>query len=349
MVGDSPLHVWMPNIIGNSGSDVFIERLAEGLRTKGVTVTVDWFGRPFEFLPEALIFSRKPAGVDIIHSNGLNAFAFRRHGLPLVVSEHHYVLDPGYRRFKTRTQHLYQLAVTGRASKRSFAAASMLVSPSRFTEEVLRIAAPLTPQAMIPLWVDLNRFSPAPTAKGLSRSGPFRLLFVGNTSFRKGADIIAPLASRLGPTFEIVCTGGLRGGAEVVGSGSVRHLGRLSTDELIEAYRECDAVLVPSRYEGFGYAALEAMACEKPVVAFACGAVDEIVDDGVTGYMVAIDDLEGTSAAVHRLAASQTNAHEMGRAGRLRALSAFSEEKGVSAYLQLYQTLLASQTRSNHS
>ncbi|SKB42738.1 glycosyltransferase family 4 protein [Luteibacter sp. 22Crub2.1] len=345
MKSEQPIHVWMPNVRGNSGSDVFIERLAEGLRDRGVTVTVDWFDRPFEFVPELLALRRAPADVNVIHANGLNAFAFRRHGLPLVVSEHHYVLDPGYRQFKTRVQHLYQLTITGRSSKRSFAAASMLVSPSRFTRRVLMAVAPTTPQATIPLWVDTERFSPA--ADSQRRPGPLRVLFVGNSSFRKGADVIAPLAERLGHGFEFLCTGGLRGGADESAAASVRHLGRLSVDELVAAYRDCDAVLVPSRYEGFGYAALEAMACAKPVVAFACGAVDEIVDDGVTGFMLPIGDIEGTAAAIRALADDSSRAAAMGRAGRARALAVFSESSGIQAYLDLYRQLLQGTSRGS--
>lgn len=335
-----PLHVWMPNILGNSGSDVFIQRLADGLRARGITVSVDWFARGYEFLPEALVTQQMPEGVDIIHSNGLNAFAFRRHRKPIVVSEHHYVLDPAYRSFKTRTQHIYQCVVTGRASKRSFRAAAMLVSPSDFTRKVLAVAAPETPQAMVPLWVDTEVFSPRDAVLTPGEHPPFRLLFVGNRSFRKGADIIPELAEKLGPGYEILCTGGLRGGAESIGSGSVRFLGRLSVSELVDAYRDCDAVVVPSRYEGFGYSALEGMACGKPVIGFACGAVDEIVEHGVTGFMLPIGDIDGMAVAARKLSADRVLLASMGRAGRQRALAVFSEERGVRSYLEIYRSLL---------
>lgn len=345
-----PLHVWMPSIRGNSGSDVFFERLADGLRARGVTVTLDWLDRRFEFFPDALALYKTPQGVDLVHANGLNAFPFRCRGLPIVVSEHHYVLDPAYRRYKTAVQHIYQLAITGRASLRSFEVASAIVSPSHFTERVLSAVAPRARHEMIHLWVDLDRFSPSPeAASGIHTGEPFRLLFVGNTSFRKGADTIAPLAERLGSGFEIMCTGGLRGGSEAIGAGSVRRLGRLSTDELVQAYRDCDAVLVPSRYEGFGYAALEAMACGKPVVAFACGAVDEIVNDGVTGFMLPIGDMEGTAAAIQRLAADPGLVASMGRAGRERAVACFSEDRGVNAYLQLYREVIQTQSTARSS
>lgn len=344
------MHVWMPNVRGNSGSDVFIERLAAGLRKRGVHVTLDWFDARYEFFPDLLAFGRMPHGVDFIHANGLNAYAFRRHGLPLVVTEHHFVMDPAYRPFKTWQQHLYQRIVTGRASRRSFAAASVVVTPSRFTERVLKAETRDVPIAMIPLWVDLDTFTPgSPMEPVDGGERPFRLLFVGNASYRKGADTIVPLLERLGPGYEIACTGGLRGGIDVAGGGAMKHLGRLDTDALVAAYRDCDAVLVPSRYEGFGYAALEGMACGKPVVAFACGAVDEIVVDGETGFLLPTDDLDGTADAIRALRRDTARAAAMGQAGRLRAARCFSEEVGIDSYMALYRDLRGASARRENA
>ena len=54
-----------------------------------------------------------------------------------------------------------------------------------------------------------------------------------------------------------------------------------------------DLFLLPSMQESFGLAALEAMACEVPVVASRVGGLPEIVKDGVTGFVCAPDDLDG--------------------------------------------------------
>lgn len=332
-----PLHVWMPTIRGHSGGDVFVDRLADGLRAKGVRVTVEWFDQRYEFAPGLLSWRAAPSDATIIHANGLDGFAFRRHGLPLVVTEHHYVLDPGYRPYKSLAQAAYQRLVTGRASLRSMRTATVLTTHSQFVARSVRAACPRVQPVVIPLWVDLHEFSPGPVRAGAH--GPLRMLFVGNTSRRKGFDAAVALARRMGDAVEIVCTGGLRGGGERGLPTNMRFLGRLSSAGLIQAYRECDVALVPSRYEGFGYAALEGMACGKPVLGFACGSVEEIVDDGVSGYLTMVDDLEALHRKAIVLASDATLRERMGNAGRLRASQSFTVDRGVNAYMEVYRRL----------
>lgn len=334
-----PLHVWMPTIRGYSGGDVFVERLATGLRTRGVTVTVEWFDRRYEFAPGLLARRKAPEGATVIHANGLDGFAFRHHGLPLVVTEHHYVLDPGYRPYKSFAQHAYHRLVTGRASLQSMRAATVLTTHSQFVARVARAACPGATPVVIPLWVDLDQFSPGSPVAASER--PLQLLFVGNTSRRKGFDAAVELARRMGDSVEIVCTGGLRGGADRGLPTNIRFVGRLSTPELVEAYRRCDVALVPSRYEGFGYAALEGMACGKPVLGFACGSVEEIVEHGISGFLVDVDDIDGLQRHAQQLAADRGLRERMGESGRSRATNVFTEERGGGAYLAVYRQLVA--------
>jgi alpha-maltose-1-phosphate synthase len=330
--------VWLPAIRAGSGSDVFVERLAAGLMARGVDAKISWFPPRYEFFPGFLSSVAPPAGTNIIHANAAQAFAFKRPGIPLVVTELHYVLDPGYRPYKTRAQQAYHRLVIGRWLSRSFASANAITAISHFTAQVLRETLHLSNVSTIPLWVDPGRFHPA--AATPRRQGPFRLLFVGNGSRRKGADVLAPLAERLGEGFEILCTAGLRQQMPGGAPRNLRILGRLDEAGLVAAYQDCDAVLVPSRYEGFGYAALEGMSCGKPVVGFASGAIVEVVGPEAAALLAAVDDIDGLVTSSRRLAADPSLAAELGRRGRARACGTYDEKSAVVAYLALYRGLL---------
>jgi|SRR5690242_16303712 len=334
------LFVWFPTIRAGSGADVFTQRLAAALIRRGHRAVISWFPHWSEFAPDLLRFKRMPKGANVIHSNSAYAFAFRRRGVPLVATEHHYILDPAYRRYKSPVQHLYHRALVGPYLHRSYALADAITTDSRFTANVLARSAGVRATCTIPLWADYDTFSPAPD--GEQKSGErFRLLFVGNASRRKGADVIPLLARRLGTDFEIRCTAGLRAGNQESLGDNVVLLGRLTEAQLIHEYRSCDAVLVPSRYEGFGYSALEAMACGKPVVGFRCRAVDEVVVEGETGLLCDIDDVEALAADCLRLAANRSLAAAFGRAGRERAVQRFGEARAVDSYGALYRSLQA--------
>lgn len=333
------LRVWLPAIRAGSGADVFTMRLATALVRRGVAATITWFPHWTELAPDMLRFVRAPAGVDIVHANSAYAFAFKRRGVSLVVTEHHYTLDPAYRQYKSFAQHIYHQAFMGPYLRRSYAVADAVTTDSRFTANVLAEIAGVRATRTVPLWVDYEKFSPANKSVQIV-DRPFRLLFVGNPSKRKGADVISPLAGRLGDGFEIRCTAGLRQRNHDVQPSNVHVLGRLSTQQLVQEYRACDAVLVPSRYEGFGYSALEAMACGKPVVGFRCGAVEEVVDDGRTGFLCAIDDLNALESNCRLLATDARRTSEFGAAGRKRAVSVFKESAAIDSYLELYGSLV---------
>lgn len=344
MTDTRKLFVWLPAIRAGSGADAFTQRLAVALIRRGHRAAISWFPHWSEFVPDLLRFKRAPEGVDVIHVNSAYAFAFRRLGVPLVATEHHYILDPAYRRYKSLAQHLYHRVVVGPYLRRSYALADAIITDSRFTANVLGRSAGVQSTRTIPLWVDYNTFSPAPDRA--QKSGEqFRLLFVGNTSRRKGADVIPLLARRFGRDFEIRCTAGLRARNQESLGGNVVLLGRLTEAQLIDEYRSCDAVLVPSRYEGFGYSALEAMACGKPVVGFRCGAVDEVVVEGETGLLCDIDDMDALEVNCRKLASNRSLLAEFGRAGRNRAKSVFTETRAIDAYLDVYHAVMAKYTQ----
>lgn len=340
------LSVWFPSIRAHSGADIFVERLANALQRAGVNVVVTWFSHAYELAPFALALTRPPDGVNVIHSNAACAFAFVHWGLPVVATEHHYVLDVAFRPYKSLFQHIYHQLWIGPWTHLSYRSCSALTAISHFTADVIERHCPGVQARVIPHWLDYYQFSPCASGSDGGDEGyalssvPVRLLFIGNLSRRKGGDVVAELARRLGSDFEISCTGGLRNRAAE--GGRVHNLGRLPQWELIEALRACDGVLVPSRYEGFGYAALEAMACEKPVIGFRCGGVQEVVGKEVDNFLVDIDDIDALEACCRQLKTERVAAaRRLGRRGRARALSVYSEDRAVRSYIEIYRSLLA--------
>ena len=68
-------------------------------------------------------------------------------------------------------------------------------------------------------------------------------------------------------------------------------------EDMTEVYSALDVLVVTSRSEGMPLAVLEAMACERPVIAMAVGGVAEIIEEGVTGYLIAPEDWKGGANA----------------------------------------------------
>ena len=98
-------------------------------------------------------------------------------------------------------------------------------------------------------------------------------------------------------------------------------VGRVPIETLLHLYRRAALVVVPSRYEGFGLPAAEAMACGTPVVATAAGALPEVIETGGGGVLAPRDDPQGLAQCIAALLADPDRRRALGRAGR-RGISA---------------------------
>lgn len=104
----------------------------------------------------------------------------------------------------------------------------------------------------------------------------------------------------------------------------VEMLGEVSDEDLHALYRSCAVVAVPSRFESFGLPAIEAMRAGAPVVASATGGLKEVIEDGVTGLLVAPEDPESLAGAIRTLLANDERRAQMGEVGRRRFEEAYS-------------------------
>lgn len=100
-----------------------------------------------------------------------------------------------------------------------------------------------------------------------------------------------------------------------------------------------DVLLLPSRLEAFGLAALEAMACEVPVVGSRVGGLPEVVEDGVTGFLQDPEDLDGMAESCLRLLEDPGLHRTMAQAARERAVSLFAAERVIPRYEEIYYRL----------
>lgn len=101
-----------------------------------------------------------------------------------------------------------------------------------------------------------------------------------------------------------------------------------------------DIFLLPSELESFGLAALEAQACELPVIATRIGGIPEVVTDGENGFLSDIGDVEKMSRDVLRLLKDEEMLRSFGRRGREQAVDRYSTDKIIPQYLDYYDKVL---------
>jgi N-acetyl-alpha-D-glucosaminyl L-malate synthase BshA len=101
-----------------------------------------------------------------------------------------------------------------------------------------------------------------------------------------------------------------------------------------------DLLLLTSQSESFGLVALEAMACEVPVIATRVGGVPEVVEEGETGFLFPVGDVEAMANAAIRILNDPQTGRRMGKRGRELAIERFTTDKIIPQYEALYASLL---------
>jgi glycosyltransferase involved in cell wall biosynthesis len=101
-------------------------------------------------------------------------------------------------------------------------------------------------------------------------------------------------------------------------------------DDMPAHFHACDVLAVPSRREGLGLVAGEAMRCGVPVVASDTGGLRDLVIDGETGLLVRVNDADGLAAALRRVLAQPDLAGRLAAAGRIHVDSEFSSRRFAS-------------------
>jgi glycosyltransferase involved in cell wall biosynthesis len=174
-----------------------------------------------------------------------------------------------------------------------------------------------------------------------------RLIYLGRIEdAAKGVFWLPRILERLAPSINLTIAGD---GPDVTAlqarcteiAGRVRFLGAVPPDQVPALLAQHDALLAPSRWEGFCLTLIEAMAAGcVPVASRIAGVTDEIVEHGISGLLFRVGDLDAAAGAVARLA----------ERGRLAAMSAaagaivrerFTVERMASRYLETMAAVVA--------
>ncbi|MGA2622524.1 MAG: N-acetyl-alpha-D-glucosaminyl L-malate synthase BshA [Bacteroidota bacterium] len=111
--------------------------------------------------------------------------------------------------------------------------------------------------------------------------------------------------------------------------------------EIIPLLSASDLFLIPSQSESFGLSALEAMACEVPVIASSVGGLPELVVHGETGYIAEIGDVERMAKYAVELLTNITRYRLFSAASRKRAVEAFNVTNVIDRYERYYEKVLS--------
>ncbi len=315
------------------------------------------------------------AGTDLVHShtwyaNFAGHLSSLLYGVPHVVSAHS--LEP------LRPWKAEQLgggyAVSSWVEKTSYEAAAAVIAVSAAMRDDVLASYPAIDPARVHVvhnGIDTEDWSPTVDpdrvrALGVDPDRP-SVVFVGRITRQKGLPLFLRAVAQLPPEVQIVLCAGAPDTpeieAEVVGladglaksrDGVVWIREMLPRRDVIALLSAATAFACPSIYEPLGIVNLEAMACETAVVATATGGIPEVVVDGDTGRLVPIEqagDGTGTpldperyvadfAAALNEVVGDPERAAAMGKAGRQRAIDAFSWGAIAERTVEVYRSVL---------
>ncbi len=339
------MRIWLPYVETGTGTDVFTRTLAGSLAERGHDTQLTPFSHGWQYAPWRLRLAQKPQHTQVVVANSWNAFAFKRPRTPLVSVEHLLVLDPALAPYRSLPQAVFHNTCVRYFERRSATAADTTVAVSEYTARQLEHNLGVSDAQVIYNGVDTGFFRAATCLEPNPTDRPTQLLFVGTLSRRKGVDLLPRIMQALGAGFELRFTGDIDGNSLVRPGPGLVAMGRLDREALRDAYVSADLLLFPTRLEGLGLVALEAMACGTPVIASDTGPLPEIVKDGVNGRLCAVDDISAFARAIRGLADDPIRMSEMGRAARETVEAKFSIDRMTAGYVDLFERLVADDDR----
>ena len=315
------------------------------------------------------------AGADLVHSHTWYANLAGHvggllHGAPHVVTAHS--LEP------LRPWKAEQLgggyALSSWVERTAYEGASGVIAVSAgMREDILRSYPALDPARVhvVHNGIDTELWSRAERPDAVRALGvdPDRrsVVFVGRITRQKGLPYFLRAVSALPPDVQVVLCAGAPDTPEIMAEveqlandlratreGIVWIVKMLPRAVVVALLSAATTFVCPSVYEPLGIVNLEAMACEAPVVGTATGGIPEVVDDGVTGLLVPIEQVQdGTGTpvdpdryvadlgkALTEMVEDPDRARTMGQAGRRRAVEEFAWTTVADRTLEVYRSVV---------
>jgi glycosyltransferase involved in cell wall biosynthesis len=288
---------------------------------------------------------------DILHDNqclGYGMLLWKFLGMPVVSTLHHplsidretWFEQPSDLKQKVRRVLYYPLVMQRIVSNRM----DRIITVSHDSAREITKAFGVPPQKIRVVYngLDAEEFSPLP---GLAKK-PRSLIFVGNSEDRKKGLLYLLEAMAMLPedVHLTIVDGGApqRSFAPLLAerfkiAHRIHFTGKIEPGELRSLYCQAEVAVVPSLYEGFGFPAAEAMACELPVVSTTAGALPEVVGHDGAGILVPPRDAAALARAIQLLQGDPALRLRMGKAARRRVLDLFTWKNAARQMVEVYR------------
>jgi len=328
-----------------------VEQELEGFKVVYLPTLIDILEQPFMPSIGHEIESFNPQVVhvheDFQNCSFLALSVTRKNSIPLILSEERYYFPKGLLKLpyilysSTLAQSVREEAAA--ITAHSNASKDFLVSLGVITQRV----------EVIPVGIDPSEFKPTKkeslTEKAKISKGEI-ILTVARLHPNKGLSYLLQAMSQIvekHPISNLVIIG--RGPFEYKIQKLVHELklenhvtlltDPIPNEEMTKIYPGCDIFVLPSIKEPFGRVILEAMACEKPVVAVGVGGPLDIVEDGRTGYLVDKANPDQLVDRICELLDDRKKVRDFGRAGRRRIVERFDWKKIAERYVKIYESV----------
>lgn len=304
------------------------------------------------------VVSQWPGGFDVVHDNGSfgsGVAALADDGWPVIGTCHHPItvdrlvdLAAAERRWKELSVRRWYgfVRMQNAVARRLPRVLTVSSSSRRDIVEQMGVARPRV--AVVPIGTDTELFSPLP--RGLRQRVPGRVMTTASADVpMKGLSYLLEALAKLRteqPQAHLVVVGEPRPSSTKAISrlgleGAVAFRSGVGDAELVELYRQAWVVAVPSLYEGFSLPAVEAMACEVPVVCSSGGALPEVVGpDGEAALVVPPGDPGALASAIGEVLGSTSLAERLGLAGRRRVLERFTWQRCAAGVVEQYRDVV---------